>query len=862
MEVAKLKATITLDDKEFQAGARRSEQSLKEIGEESEKATGRVSKFGNALSKIDTAGLHNAGNKLSMGLTVPLVGLGTAAVKAAMDMNSLKAGLTAVAGSSAEADRQLGRLAKIAELPGLGMKEAVQGSIRLQAAGMSAGMAERSMKAFGNAIATVGGGKAELEGVNLALGQIASKSKVSAEEINQINERVPQIRQAMIKAFGTADTEQLSKMGIDSKRFINDVVGELEKLPAVAGGAKNSLETASDSINMSLAKIGEKGLPLVAKGAELAATTIDKLSAGFDKLPDAGQNAVLTIVGIGAAAGPATKLVAGLVDMLTKLKVLQIGSAGASAAAGATTMAGGTAATAGAGAAAGLGARGALMGAARFIPHVAAVGFGLGAGNYIQENLLPDSAERKRQRRKLDVANASLSKQHGTREKAMADRKAKGLPYYDANGKVVDPKKEATTTSKPFVFNSDEDKNRAGDAKFQSSMAMAGVQAGALSKEDNAARMEAAQKLPLLKARQEALTKQAAALKPMIAESAKAEAEYYQLLTENAGLIEQSESLKAAASKEVADNQKKARETAEKAAETARAVTAAGFALVREQAAVWAASAPDEKKAATLLQATLPIIERQKAQVAAEAKSLVPRLTRGSEEEKQYLELQTKYWQLQGEGEQLKRAAQDEQKTHFKKASDAAKKNLEGFKQFIGKVQDQAQDLVREAQSAFSKANNDRLGLAGARVSLAEAQLKNMSGDPRAKQRALEPLLIKQFQEQSRAVQGESELDRIQRLTNAEGLKSKLVEGMDPRRREIALRQLGGIQQQAEADPFQSRALAEAQRAAAAAQKLAPAPVVQQFIVQGPMTMQKLWEAYQQFQRQQNSASGLIGSAG
>ena len=165
------------------------------------------------------------------------------------EYDGLIRGLKTLEGTAGATQARLIELQKVAKLPGLGFEEAVRGDIRLRSAGISAELSAKSMKAFGNAIATVGGGKEQLDGVMLALTQIASKGKVSAEEINQINERVPQVRQAMLKAFGTADTESLQKMGITSTDFISKMVAELGKLPAVTGGAKNALENYSDSWN-------------------------------------------------------------------------------------------------------------------------------------------------------------------------------------------------------------------------------------------------------------------------------------------------------------------------------------------------------------------------------------------------------------------------------------------------------------------------------------------------------------------------------------------------------------------------------------------------------------------------------------
>lgn len=187
-------------------------------------------------------------------------GFGIMAVKAAADMESLRMGLDAVSGSSEESEKQLVRLKEVARLPGLGFQEAVQGSINLQAAGLSATTAERALQSFGNALATVGKGKAELSGVILALTQIASKGKVSAEEINQLNERIPQIRVAMKTAFGTADTEELAALGIDSQTFIDGIITEFEKLPPVMGGFNIAVENLQDTWNAFLAGEGAKVL--------------------------------------------------------------------------------------------------------------------------------------------------------------------------------------------------------------------------------------------------------------------------------------------------------------------------------------------------------------------------------------------------------------------------------------------------------------------------------------------------------------------------------------------------------------------------------------------------------------------------
>src|SRR3982751_5224724 len=237
-----------------------------------DEVSAKVSGFKNQLGDLKTIDLSALGSQMaSVGLglsatvTAGIVALGAASVSAAGQMDSLIRGLTAVSTSGGDVEKQLTRLREVAKLPGLGFEEAVRGSINLQAAGFSAVEAENALRGFGNALATVGKGKADLNGVILALGQISSKGQVFAQEINQLAERVPQIRKIMEAAFGTADTKVLQKAGIGATEFVNKVTAELLKLPQVTSGIQNVFENFSDNLNQSLSAIGKNLLPVVSR---------------------------------------------------------------------------------------------------------------------------------------------------------------------------------------------------------------------------------------------------------------------------------------------------------------------------------------------------------------------------------------------------------------------------------------------------------------------------------------------------------------------------------------------------------------------------------------------------------------------
>lgn len=281
------------------------------------KVTAESSEFTRGLAAAQRQALNLSekfgaiGETLTRSVTLPLGALGGFALRSAAQFDSLTRGLTAVAGSSTEAAKQMERLKKVAELPGLGFREAVQGSINLQAAGFSAQTAERALKAFGNALATVGKGRAELDGVITALSQIQSKGKVSAEEINQLAERLPQIRGVLKEAFGTADTEVIQKLGISVDEFIQRTISGFEKLPKATGGLANSFENLRDRAEQALGQIGNALAPAAESGVrilERLATTAEQAAKAFITLPEPIKDVAIAIAGLAFAAAPVSKL--------------------------------------------------------------------------------------------------------------------------------------------------------------------------------------------------------------------------------------------------------------------------------------------------------------------------------------------------------------------------------------------------------------------------------------------------------------------------------------------------------------------------------------------------------------------------
>ncbi|MHC4395660.1 MAG: tape measure protein [Planctomycetota bacterium] len=209
-------------------------------------------------------------------------------ISSAVATQKMKAGLRAVSSSAKEAESQFKRLEKVASLPGLGLPEAVQGATRLQSVGMSAENAAKTLAAFGNALATVGKGRAELSLVVEQLAQMSAKGKILAEDLKPIVSQSGLVAKAMKQAFGTSNLEDIRKLGLSTKDFLSILVAELEKLPQVSGGVANSFENLSDNIEKIKSDFGTILLPTVVKITD----SLSKLVEHINNLSDTQKSII------------------------------------------------------------------------------------------------------------------------------------------------------------------------------------------------------------------------------------------------------------------------------------------------------------------------------------------------------------------------------------------------------------------------------------------------------------------------------------------------------------------------------------------------------------------------------------------
>jgi len=275
----------------------------KELG----KVEKSMTKFGQNMS--------NLGSTLTQSLTLPIIGVGAAALKSFADMEKLENGLIAIMGSSEDAAVEMEKLRKVAENPGLALPEVVKASASLQSVGMNADAARETITQFGNAVARAGGGAEQFDGVVLALSQISAVGKVTQEDLNQIKERLPEFARVMKEEFGVVTAEGIRELGISSEEFIQRSVGALGNLERANGGLANTFNNLKDNVGASLAELGKainETLNLEAVAAALSAG-LQRLVDGFKSLNPETQGFIVKAGLLVAAIGPAIFIVGKLI---------------------------------------------------------------------------------------------------------------------------------------------------------------------------------------------------------------------------------------------------------------------------------------------------------------------------------------------------------------------------------------------------------------------------------------------------------------------------------------------------------------------------------------------------------------------
>jgi hypothetical protein len=176
----------------------------------------------------------------------------------------------------------------------------------------------------------------------------------------------------------------------------------------------------------------------------------------------------------------------------------------------------------------------------------------------------------------------------------------------------------------------------------------------------------------------------------------------------------------------------------------------------------------EEQRAQAELMAKQPVLQNLQRQISDEARSLVPKMRGNADLQKRYLELGEEWYRHAATIEELKLSASQEQANNLKKLQDDQKKAAEEAK----RAKEEGDRLVRQQAE-------EKQDIASARVGLLEARLRNIPGlSDQQRQQLLIPELQKERQSMLTALPGETESEKLRRLTGAAGIENRILSAM------------------------------------------------------------------------------------
>jgi tape measure domain-containing protein len=180
--------------------------------------------------------------------------IGGAALKSGSQLEGVEAGLTSMLGSSDAAKNKIKELQNFAATSAFDFGQSAKSAQQLLSMGFAADELIPTMKAVANSVSAAGGDSNSFSGVLLALGQIKTKGKLSAEELLQMAERGIPVFQILQKELGLTK-EQVADIGSSGLDADEGIRALLKGMGAVGGGT--ALETMSETLPGKLSNLGD-----------------------------------------------------------------------------------------------------------------------------------------------------------------------------------------------------------------------------------------------------------------------------------------------------------------------------------------------------------------------------------------------------------------------------------------------------------------------------------------------------------------------------------------------------------------------------------------------------------------------------
>jgi tape measure domain-containing protein len=170
------------------------------------------------------------------------------------------------------------------------MGVAAKATLQLQAAGMSAADAFKTIRTLQNAIGSGGGGSEELGRFIYGLQQLYASPKPLAEELGQLKEALPVTAKLLTQAFGSARAEDLQKLNLTGKQVAETLLKMAEAMPKMARGLGGEIDALNAKFNNLKETIGESSAQVLKPAATSTSFLLDVLNL-YLQINKAGKEA-------------------------------------------------------------------------------------------------------------------------------------------------------------------------------------------------------------------------------------------------------------------------------------------------------------------------------------------------------------------------------------------------------------------------------------------------------------------------------------------------------------------------------------------------------------------------------------------
>lgn len=273
--------------------------------------------------------ITNVGKGLTVGVTLPVLAMGGAMVKASADMEAMQQQLSTMLGSEDAGAKMFKEITNMASKTPFGTKELMQATNTM----LGFGISQKKVLPLMNQLGDISGGNAErFQSLALAFSQVSSAGKLQGQDLMQMINAGFNPLESIAKRTGKSVgywKEQMSKGKVTVEmveQAMKDATSEggrffkmMEKQSKTALG---QWSTFQDELNMLLADFGKIILPYAIKGLQ----KLSKILQWLNSLSPATKQLILIIAGVTAVIGPLLIVLGQLIIFLAKLPKALIGA--------------------------------------------------------------------------------------------------------------------------------------------------------------------------------------------------------------------------------------------------------------------------------------------------------------------------------------------------------------------------------------------------------------------------------------------------------------------------------------------------------------------------------------------------------